>query len=81
MNPRAFAREGDFSARRETGTDGRMDGGSRWLLWKGVLADCGQLALALATIREDSFVNKARAPFAFSLFFLPLAICSFRFPV
>jgi len=35
---------------------------------KSSLADCGPLALALATIREDSSVNTARAPPPFCLF-------------
>ena len=38
--------------------------------WKSGLADCGQLALALATIREDSSVNTARAPPPFAFSFL-----------
>lgn len=40
--------------------------------WRGGLADCGQLALALATIKEDSTVNTACVPPLVSV------ICSFR---
>ena len=37
--------------------------------WRSGVADCGQLASALAKIREDSSDNTAHAaPFAFSLF-------------
>ena len=67
MNPCAFAREGVFSsALRETGMDGKMDGGSRWLLGSS-LAVCGQSAFTLATMREDTSDNTACAspPFAF----------------